>query len=389
MPNNEGLLTNTVDSAIAYAKEVRKHAKTVDQLFVQAKNSVKWWINDIKKRNLETWKKLDNKINSTIVATKDTYRDVSNSVKNNIDIWYKNTKEIAKNALNYAENKVLVFENFKQQLAVDTAKWIIKWITFTKETGIMVIDYGTKKINVFVGNTAQEIAQVKNEIAKWTISAINYVQNASEVAVTVGKKTIKIWLVAAIGTWVIIYKWGKYIVNWAINTSVNTWHVVVNEVKKGYNNTKNKYNESYKSMKNDFVAINSIASWAISKIDTFITNISNINQNAQKTQALQQELVQLKTDFTALKQEKKTQTDTQLIQSQKELINAQRKLAKITKELAQNKVPQKSIEKQIVTTASEQAIISETTENSTIITSEKQLDLTPTNTQNRIAANVY
>lgn len=185
MPNNnERSFSNAIDNGIWYLKNSKETAKKIDKKYEDVKNSVKWGINSISNWFSETWKSIENKVNKVAAATKETYRDVSNSVKNSIDTWRKNTKEVAKNTLQYAEQKVIQLENFKQKLIIDSAKGLIKWITIAKNTGMMIVDYGTRKVNVFVGTARQEIAALDKKIQAGTIKAMTLIENTWEVIVT-------------------------------------------------------------------------------------------------------------------------------------------------------------------------------------------------------------
>jgi len=288
---------------------------------------LEWSVNSIKDLGKKAFKKvetlaisgdqimekMEKKIKNWIAVTKNTYRDVSNTVKSSIDTWRENTKEISKNTLNYAERKVSQLESFKQRLILDSAKGIIKWITITKDTGIMVVDYWTKKVNVFIGTAKQEIANIKNEIIKWTITSITYIKNAPEVAITIGKKKIKKWLSVAVAAWILVYRWWEFVVNQSIKLawvatkeSIETGKYVANktiEVKnkvvktakeikdagvKTVNDTKNIIVDSVKEIKKDVVATIDKASnygeWQITDIrNEWLKIASDVTKDASDT----------------------------------------------------------------------------------------------------------
>ena len=305
-----------VDNAVDKVnKTVNRVEKKINTAYEQTKNSVKWGINSISNWFSETGKRIENKVNKAVVATKDTYRDVSNSVKNSIDSWRKNTKEIAKNTINYAERKVFQLESFKQKLILDSAKGIIKWITIAKDTGMMVVDYWTKKVNVFIGTAKQEIANIKNEVIKWTITSITYIKNAPEVAITIGKKTIKKSLSVAVAAWILVYRWWKFVVNqniklaWVVTKkSIETGKYVANktiEVKnkvvktakdikdsgvKIVNDTKDVIVDSAKEIKKDVVATidktSNYVEWQITDItNEWLKIASDVTKDASDTLA--------------------------------------------------------------------------------------------------------
>ena len=232
-------------------KKIDRVEKKISTKYEQTKNSVKWWINSINNWFNTTNKKIENKVNQAVNATKNTYRDVSNSVKSSIDIWIKNTKELAKNTMKFAAEKVVQYENFKMKLANDVKNWAIQWITYAKDKWIMVINYGNKKINVFVWKAKQEAIVLGQALKTGAINSIQYAKNAWEITVQIGKNHIKYSVATAVAAGILVYEGGKFVItkkaqlemkvaNKVITETVKTKNYVKNQVKDGLSMGKNK-----------------------------------------------------------------------------------------------------------------------------------------------------
>lgn len=250
MPNNERSLTNAIDNGIAYAKEAKKYTQKVDKKYEDVKNSIKWWINSINNWFNTTNKKIENKVNQAVNATKNTYRDVSNSVKSSIDIWIKNTKELAKNTMKFAAEKVVQYENFKMKLANDVKNWAIQWITYVKDKWIMVINYGNKKINVFVWKAKEEAIGLGKALQSGAINSIKYAKNAWEITVQLGKNSLKYSVATAVAAGILVYKGWEFVVNKNIQLQMRVANKVVTETIKAKNYVKNEVKSGIELGKN-------------------------------------------------------------------------------------------------------------------------------------------
>lgn len=252
----EQKITTASKKAIEYAKKVDSGISYIGNWFTEQKKYVNNTIDATKKSINTKWNNLSSKT-----------REVINTGKTNL-------KEAYNNGITVIENNIVSLWKLKDQLVDSAKKGLIKGIQLSKETGNLIVDLWSKKINVFLWWAKEMASNIQEGLKQWAITGIQYAKNAGEVSISFAKKSIKVSLSVAIAAGIIVYKWWKFVINQSI-AWVQQWYTsTVNGIEYANNkivSAKNKVTQKWREIKADLVTTKDKISKSVkSEIDTVV-----------------------------------------------------------------------------------------------------------------------
>lgn len=267
----EQKITTASKKAIEYAKRVDSGLSYIGNRFTEQKKFVNNTINATKQSINTKWNNLSSKT-----------REVINTGKTNL-------KEAYNNGITAIENNIVSLWKLKDQLVASAEKGLIKGIQFSKETGNLIVDLWSKKVNVFLWSAKEMVSNIQEGLKQWTITGIQYAKNAGEVSISFAKKSIKVSLSVAIAAGIIVYKWWKFVINQSIAWVQQGYTSTINGIEYANNkivSAKNKVTQKWREMKADLLVTKDKISKSVkNEIDTVVQDGREMAANVISTTA--------------------------------------------------------------------------------------------------------
>ena len=187
------------------------------------------------------------------------------------------------------QNNVDSLWKLKDQLVASAKKGLIKGIQFSKETGNLIVDLWSKKVNVFLWSAKEMVSNIQQWLKKWTITGIQYAKNAGEAYISFEKKRIKVTLSVAIAAGIIVYKWWKFVINQSIAWVQQGYTSTINGIEYANNkivSAKNKVTQKWREIKADLLTTKDKISKSVkNEIDTVVKDGREMAANVISTTA--------------------------------------------------------------------------------------------------------
>lgn len=178
-------------------------------------------VRDVVSRGVESsvayvWKKAEQgkqMVKNGINALGNTYRDVSNKVKNTMNTIKDWIITAIDNGKERATNQLKQLDWALRNLDKAIASWMLKAVKRSAKTGTMILIIGKETVTYTINSVKNEITNIWNAIKNKTIEWIAFAKEKGMLVLKAGKNAIKVSIAAAVSAGLVFYRGWKLMVD--------------------------------------------------------------------------------------------------------------------------------------------------------------------------------
>lgn len=208
----------SVDARITtWTQNVKKAIKETWETYEKGRQNVKDGIVKVSNTAQDVVNKAENTFDKTVSFLSRVYSNVSSETKKNINQWVENAKNGFKKVSKEVSSKIIKINNSIVQLENDIASGAAQKITYMKEAWKIIVRYVGFKVTMDIATFKSETIAVWNFLKIAWVKTVKITKDTGEIVISNGVKMIKVSVGAAIMMWIVIYNWGKFVVNQTYN----------------------------------------------------------------------------------------------------------------------------------------------------------------------------
>lgn len=232
----------TLDSSLDRGKQKLKNARDTVSNWIESSVAYVW-------KKAEQGKQM---VRNGINALGNTYRDVSNKVKNTMNTIKDWTITAIDNSKERATAQLKQLDWALRNLDKAIASWMLKAVKRSAKTGTMILVIGKETVTYTINAVKNEITNIWNAIKNKTIEWVAFAKEKGMLVLKTGKNTVKVSIAAAISAGLVFYRGWKLMVD-KTKLAVQNAEKAVKNVAKTVNNTINEWIAQGKSVAADYL----------------------------------------------------------------------------------------------------------------------------------------